>query len=159
MLISNSLRTIFFDLSESYSERKAPPLGGVFCCEEIQLELHCFPKLRVCDMDIQPSDGLADSHGINSLCVLLVLEPRLSQKRTIWNWYSAEHSVELTMPHNRYRTNKSVADSLSVTTAPISPLVTDMMAILSSNRRSSSASFLLLAHDYTPCLSKNFKVL
>ena len=159
MLISNSLRTIFFDLSESYSERKAPPLGGVFCCEEVQLELHCFPELRVWDMDIQPSDSLADSHGINSLCVLLVLEPRLFQKRTIWNWYSAEHSVEFTMPHNRYRTDESVADSLSVTTAPISPLVTDMMAILSSNRRSSSASFLLLAHDYTPCLSKNFKVL
>ena len=159
MLISNSLRTIFFDLSESYSERKAPPLGGVFCCEEVQLELHCFPELRVWDMDIQPSDSLADPHGVNSLCVFLVLEPRLFQKRTIWNRYSTEYRVELTMPHNRYRTDESVADSLSVTTAPISPLVTDMMAILSSNRRSSSASFLLLAHDYTPCLSKNFKVL
>ena len=158
MLISNSLRTIFFDLSESYSERKAPPLGGVFCCEEVQLELHCFSELRVWDMDIQPSDSLADSHGSNSLCVLLVLEPRLFQKRAIWNWHSAEFRVELTMPHNRYRTDESVADSLSVTTAPISTLVTDMMAILSSNRRSSSASFLL-AHDYTPCLSKNFKVL
>ena len=159
MLISNSLRTIFFDLSESYSERKAPPLGGVFCCEEIQLELHCFPKLRVWDMDIQPGDSLANSHGVNSLCVFLVLEPRLFQKRTIWNWHSVEYSVKFTMPHNRYRTDKSVADSLSVTTAPISPLVTDMVTILSSNRRSSSASFLLLAHDYTPCLSKNFKVL
>ena len=158
MLISNSLRTIFFDLSESYSERKAPPLGGVFCCEEVQLELHCFSKLRVWDMDIQPSDSLADSHTVNSLCVLLVLEPRLFQKRTIWNWYGAEFSVKFTMPHDWYRTDKSVADSLSVTTAPISSLVTDMVTILSSNRRSSSASFLL-AHDYTPCLSKNFKVL
>ena len=159
MLILNSLRTrISFDLSESYSERKAPPLGGVFCCEEIQLELHCLPKLRVWDMNIQPSDSLADSHGINSLCVLLVLEPRLFQKRTIRHRHGAEFSVKFTMPHNRYRTDKSVADSLSVTTAPISPLVQNMVTILSSNRRSSSASFLL-AHDYTPCLSKNFKVL
>ena len=158
MLISNSLRTIFFDLSESYSERKAPPLGGVFCCEEVQLELHCLSKLRVWDMNIQPSDSLADPHGVNSLCVLLVLEPRLFQKRTIWNGHSAEFRMEFTMPHDWYRTDESVADSLSVTTAPISSLVTDMMAILSSNRRSSSASFLL-AHDYTPCLSKNFKVL
>ena len=158
MLISNSLRTIFFDLSESYSERKAPPLGGVFCCEEVQLELHCFPKLRVWDMNIQPSDSLADSHGINSICVILVLEPRLFQKWAVWNGHSAEFRVELTMPHDWYRTDKSVADSLSVTTAPISSLVTDMVTIRSSNRRSSSASFLL-AHDYTPCLSKNFKVL
>ena len=136
MLILNSLRTrISFDLSESYSERKAPPLGGVFCCEEVQLELHCFPKLRVWDMNIQPSDSLANPHRINSLCVLLILEPRLFQKRTIWNWYSAEYSVKFAMPHNRYRTDKSVADSLSVTTAPISPLVTDMLMMAVAYKR------------------------
>lgn len=138
MLISNSLRTIFFDLSESYSERKAPPLGGVFCCEEIQLELHCFPKLRVWDMDIQPGDSLANSHRVDNLCVLLILEPRLFQKRTIRHRHSAKFSVKFTMPHNRYRTDKSVADSLSVTTAPISSLVTDMLVMAVACKRAPS---------------------
>lgn len=123
----------------------------VLRCEKVQLVLHCFSKLNVRNMDIQPSDSLTDAHRVDNLGVLSVLKPSLPQKRAIGHRYGAEFGMELTMPHDWHRTDKGVADSFSVATAPISPLVADMVTIRSGKRRDSSASSLFLfAHNNTP---------
>ena len=68
--------------------------------------------------------------------------------------------MKLAMPHDWYRADKGVADSLGIATAPISSLVADMVAIRSSKRRSSSASSLsLLAHNNTPLSEQDSNVL
>ena len=68
--------------------------------------------------------------------------------------------MKLTMPHDWYGTDKGVADSLGIATVPISSLVTDMVTVRSSKRRSPSASSLfLLAHNNTPLSEQDSNVL